>query len=192
MKKTLVMPFILVINLSAFSSNHLWRVALFSTIVTSYYTNVFALSEGSIDVAYSKKATYVKGNFLWDWKRKVLSFGNFDLNLYKQISYSKWSSKDTSKSADYSSNNALDFNMLYRLEDSVWIVEYSLGLSAMSNISLDREIDGGSFYFNHILGVGLKYKDFNFITRFQHYSNNGIVEPNCAYNFYTLNIGWRY
>lgn len=178
--------------LFASNTNFLWRTALVSSAITAYATNIFGASEGSVDIAISKQATLFKGNLMWDWKQNIASLGHFKLNIYKQVSYSKWSKRNKTVSADASSNNALDFNMVNRFENSMFLIEYSLGLSLMSNVSLERELNGGALYFNHILGAGIKYKNFKLIGRFQHYSNNGITEPNCAYNFYSLNFGWRY
>ena len=192
MRKILFIFLILYNNLFAFNENYVWRSAMGATILTTYITNVFDASEGSVDFATSKDATMTKATMLWDWKKNLYSLYGFDLNLYKQASYSKWSKKDTTTSADASSNNALDLNALYRLENKTLFIEYSLGLSAMSNISLDREIDGGTLYFNHILALGVKYKNLHFSAKFQHYSNNGINDPNCAHNFYIFGVGWTY
>jgi len=190
MNKKIVILIITLNQLLAFDTNLLWRTSMFGTIVTSYTTNVFDIDEGSIDYGISDNATLFRGNLTWDWHKELVSLHDFDLNLYKQLSYAKWTKLNGL--GDETSNNALDFNALYRLENRFALVEYSLGLSLMSNVSLDREIDGGFLYFNHILGIGVKYDSLKLIARFQHYSNNGITHPNINNNFYTLNFGWEY
>jgi len=150
----------------------------------------FKIDEGSIDYAISNNTIFFRGNFIWNWDKKLASIYNFNLNSYKQISYSKWNK--INGMGNKTSNNAVDFNILYRIENKFILLEYSLGLSLMSNISLDRKTNGGFLYFNHILGIGIKYNNLKFIVRFQHYSNNGLTYPNINTNFYTLNIGLEY
>ena len=82
--------------------------------------------------------------------------------------------------------------VLYRIENSIFLIEYSLGISLMSNASMDRAINSGILYFNHILGAGVKYKKVKLIAKYQHYSNNGISHPNIGANFVFINLGWNY
>jgi hypothetical protein len=163
-----------------------------ATALTVYLTNIVEADEGSVEFATSDEATMAKANFHWMLKEDIASAGGFNLDMYSVASYSKWTKVDYVGNSDEFSNNALDISLLNRFENRYFVLEYGLGLSAMSNISLDRSVDGGVLYFNHVLGLGVKYEGFKVIGRFEHYSNNGIHHPNIGYNFYAINIGWEY
>ena len=161
-----------------------------ATVLTSYTTNVFGADYGSIEYAENENSRFFEGIVGFKWQQNLWEIGDFKLNLYKQIGYSKW--QKLSNLNDEFANNCLEFNPVFRLENSFGFIGYSLGVSAMTNVSMDRNIDGGWLYFNNFFMIGLNYQNLYIATKLQHYSTNAIFYPNINNNFYILEFGWNY
>jgi len=146
-----------------------------ATIGTVFATNILKCKESSITVGISDKITLIKANFNWLGKKSIYEIKNFKLNYYTRFSYGIWKeSLNPSKVA----NNTFDLNPVFRVESDNLFLEYSTGVSYVTNYKFDKSnINlGGHFQFNHFLNTGVKFKKIVASVGFGHYSNNNILK----------------
>jgi hypothetical protein len=193
MKKTALLILILLnLNLTA-NENLIWRTAMYATVATFYVTNYFGTDEAGVDLGKHKDVYFTRLNFRWLHRKNLFEIGDFSLDSYHSFSFGKWQSEiDVS---DTGSITTIDYAPIFRIEklnSFMPFLEYSIGGSLISRYEINDKKLGGSFSFNHMLGIGYKFNKFNFSLKYQHYSNNGIYEENNGVNFYLISLSLNY
>lgn len=175
----------------SFASSNAWRIPMAAAIGTIFATNIVDAAESGITVGIADKMKLVKANFSWLGKKDLYKIGDFNLNYYNRLSYGVWYEKGNASKV---ANNVLDFNPVFRLESDKVYLEYSTGISYMSDYKFDKtNLNlGGNFQFNHFINLGVKIDNFTTSVGYAHYSNNNIFKTNNGINFVYLNLSYRY
>jgi hypothetical protein len=182
---------VLLLSSLSIAGSNAWRIPMAATIGTIFATNIVNATESGITVGIADKMTLVKANFSWLGKKDLYKIRDFNLNYYNRVSYGIWYEKGN---ASKIANNVLDFNPVFRLESDKIYLEYSTGISYMSDYKFDKaNLDlGGNFQFNHFINLGVKVKKFTTSVGYAHYSNNNIFKTNNGINFIYLNFSYKY
>jgi len=182
---------VLLLSSLSIAASNAWRIPMAATIGTIFATNIVNAAESGITVGIADKMKLVKANFSWLGKEDLYTIKNFKLNYYNRVSYGVWYEKGNASKV---ANNVLDFNPVFRLESDDMYLEYSTGISYMSDYKFEKtNLNlGGNFQFNHFINLGVKIKNFTTSVGYAHYSNNNIYDLNNGINFVYLNLSYRY
>ncbi len=158
-----------------------------------------ALPARSVDavgltVGSGPDADMVSAHLIWDWDKKWLTQGQWELTGYWQLDLSAWKGSGEPPERKL---NAIGITPIFRyqkksLDGSGFFLEAGIGVYEFSGTELhgDKRI-GTAFEFGDHLGFGFRFgpqgrHDFGY--RFQHYSNGGISRDNTGVNFHQLRL----
>ena len=135
----------------------------------------------------------------WDWKKKLVQVGGWNLGGYWDLDVAYWDNKSTGASTTGIAE--VGFTPTFRIQQDTIsnfspYAEVAVGLHFLSNTSINSQRQfGSSFQFGDHVGFGVRLGDkgkYDIGYRYQHLSNAGIKEPNQGINFNELRLQYHF
>lgn len=166
-------------------------------------SNVWAVDGFSVEYGQTDysgdNANMARLGAQWDWKKPLVTKGNWLLTGYWEVSAGSWNGQNRG-GKDYNTAD-IGFTPVFRLQQKnfSWAapyVEAGIGVHMLSSthITADREFST-AFQFGDHLGAGLRFGDkhrFDLGYRFQHLSNASIKDPNPGINFSQIRLAYHF
>jgi lipid A 3-O-deacylase len=124
-----------------------------------------------------------------DFNSKWLVSKNGYLSGYYELSANYWKWKSESNFGI-----ALSPVFAYYLDfgDFKPYVEAGIGVSYWSKNHIKTRNLGSRYHFEDRIGVGIRYKNFDFSFRYMHYSNAGLKDPNMGIDIFIGSVSYKF
>jgi lipid A 3-O-deacylase len=147
-----------------------------------------------VTVGTGSDAQMISVHLIWDWDRKWLHEGSWELTGYWQLDLSSWKGDGPAPERRLS---AVGITPIFRYQQQSGVgpglfVEAGIGVYEFSGteVHAGKRI-GTAFEFGDHLGVGMRFGPqgrHDIAYRFQHYSNGGISRDNSGVNFHQIRL----
>ena len=164
----------------------------------AYAVDSMSLEYGHSDSTNANVNLY-RLNAQWDWSRKLVEFGNWNLGGYWETTAGYWDNHSAART--HASIVELGFTPVFRIQQTkrsalAPYVEAGVGVHLLSATSLSPQRQfGSSFQFGDHVGLGVRFGDkgqYDVGYRYQHLSNAGIKGPNQGINFNEVRLQYHF
>ena len=111
------------------------------------------------------------------------------LSGYYELSANCWSWEDES---NFGIALSPVFTYYANLGDFKPYIEAGIGFSYWSETHIKTRNIGSHFHFEDRVGVGIRYKNYDFSFRYMHYSNGGLKDPNMGIDIFIASISYKF
>jgi hypothetical protein len=157
----------------------------------------WAIDGVALDIGNGDRVDRVGAAVQWDWNRQLLSFSDWHLGGYWDVSLSQWH-KGSVAAGQNKDITEFGFTPVFRIQPNALkgpYLEAGIGAHLLSHVSIGDKNLSTSFQFGDHIGLGYRFGAkgaFDLGYRFQHYSNAGIKRPNPGINFNEVRLQYHF
>ena len=132
----------------------------------------------------------------WDWNRQLLTFGNWHVGGFWDLSLGVWHDGDA-RAGQNDSIVDVGFTPVFRIQPNALVgpyLEAAVGVHVLSRSQIGDKRMSTMFQFGDHVGLGYRFgkTGFDLGYRFQHHSNASIKRPNPGINFHQVRLQYRF
>ncbi len=165
-----------------------YNLAVGASVGTLLVVNAAGADSAGFD--YARDRSHERGRLLVQWDLPLRrQFGRVSVHSGLELALGQATAKQEEQPM---ANLTPLFEWRLPVQSSHLVLETGLGVAYLSSTSLGEDRYSTHWQFSEILGVGLRYGDWQLGGRFQHVSNGSVQKPNNGQNWYGMLIRYHY